>query len=271
MLRAMDDIHEQGGEDVEEFLEMQPHGGALARSKKVNRIGVAFYGEKFESFDKLETLRDLIPLYKAHFYGEKIKNPKATSTDMVRSFNEEVAFPMGRTFFPYMKNISLWKAKWERDIAAQKREASEDPEFGVTVRPTSVRQVLKTRDAQGELVLGTGYNDIEAGLTTLAGELTNDAMQMLRDDQAIGELYDDEVLIKRRNYIVNVFGHVTKLVHGKAALILKASEEKRENAGFMMTLIAKATAGKLSEEEMNALKTTYAVPVPASKNEPILQ
>lgn len=261
-------------EDIEEILTSDsPEHDALEKAKKkVNPVGRAFYGERFETFDKMEAIRDLIPAFKAHFYAERIKDSKLAGKEIINSFNESVAFPLGRTFFPYMTNLRGWKAKWELDIAAQRKEQRVEDELGLAVITprASVKQVLKTRGEGGELVLGTGYGEIEAGLTTLAGELTNDAMQMLRDDQEIGEVYDDEVLIKRRNYIVNVFGHVTKLVHGKAALILKASEEKRENAGFLMSLLAKATSGKLSPEELGALKTTYTVPT-VPQNEPILQ
>lgn len=270
----MDDTHDETeGLIEEEFLFRDDDGDSdkprKPRAKKVNPVGQAYYGEKFEAFDLLEGIRDLIPAFKAHFYAERIKDPKMSGKEIINSFNEMVAFPLNRTFFPYMKNVSLWKAKWERDIAEQKKGQKEEDGLMVITPRASVKQILKTRGENGELVLGTGYGDIEAGLTTLAGELTNDAMQMLRDDQEIGEVYDDEVLIKRRNYIVNVFGHVTKLVHGKAALILKASEEKRENAGFLMSLLAKATAGKLSEEEMGALKTTYTVPT-VQHNEQVL-
>ena len=252
----MDDIN-----DEEEFLSQDDQRNERQRlAKKVNPVGRAFYGEKFVAFDKLEGIRDLIPAFKAHFYSERIKDPKVSGKEIIGIFNEEVAFPNGRTFFPYMTNLSRWKVKWERDIAEQRKGQKEEEGLMIVTPRASVKQILKTRGENGELVLGTGYGEIEAGLTTLAGELTNDAMQMLRDDQEIGEVYDDEVLIKRRNYIVNVFGHVTKLVHGKAALLLKASEEKRENAGFLMSLLAKATSGRLSPEELGALKTTYTVP-----------
>jgi hypothetical protein len=91
---------------------------------------------------------------------------------------------------------------------------------------------------------------------------------MLRDDQELEEIYNDETLMKRRNYIVNVFAHATRLVHGKAALMLKASEEKRNTAGFLMQLLSKATAGKMSDEEMSLLKSAYA-PKQDAESKPI--
>lgn len=244
--------------DVEEFLNASPGQTTQKQRKKdVNPVGRAFYGERFEGFDKMETMRDLLPMFKGFYYDARIRHPQMTGKKIMADFNETVVFPMGRTFFPHMNNLKNWRAKWDLDIANQRKEQTGEEITTVAVRKKTVAQVLKTRDENDNLILGTGYDEIEAGTTTLAGELMNDALQMLRDDQELGEVYDDEVLIKRRNYIVNVFGHVNKLVHGKASLLLKASQEKRENASFLMTLMAKATAGNLSEEEMGALKSTY--------------
>lgn len=269
MLCVMPPEEIQDDSDIEEMLERgSVEDGGKTKPRKVNPVGAQFYGERFVTFDKMDTLRDLIPAFKAHYYETRIRDPKISGKQIMSAFNEQVVFPMGRTFFPHMTNVKNWRAKWDLDIAEQRKEHTGE-EKGLMIRPMSVKQVLKTRGDQGEIVLGgAGYNELEAGATTLAGELMNDAMQMLRDDQEIGEIYEDEVLIKRRNYIVNVFGHVTKLVHGKASLLLKASQEKRENASFLMTLLAKATAGKLSEEEMGSLRTTYTIPKSAETAQP---
>lgn len=270
MLCVMNDEEIQGEEEIEEHLESQSKKGVPKRtSTKVNPVGANFYGEKFVAFDLVENVRDLIPAFKEFYYQSRVKDPAITGKEIIRTFNEETCYPLGRTFFPNMVTLKGWRAKWDKDIAEQRKD-QKDEQMGLTIiKPMGVKQVLKTREV-GEIVLGaTGYGELEAGATTLAGELMNDAMQMLRDDQEIGEIYDDEVLIKRRNYIVNVFGHVTKLVHGKASLLLKASQEKRENASFLMTLLAKATAGKLSEEEMGSLRTTYTTPIkPAEEPQP---
>lgn len=264
---ARDEIQDDSAiEDLLEFGEEE--GDTKQRGKKVKAIdaaGLHFYGEKFVKFDTLGTIRDLIPQFKNFYYEKRIRAPQLSGKAIIQEFNNTVAYPSNRTFFPGMPHLRKWRAMWDADIEQQRRDAGEN---SIVVKPMSVHQVLKTRGEKGELVLGNaGYADLEAGVTTLGGELLNDAMQMLRDDQEIGELYDDEVLIKRRNYMVNVFGHVTKLVHGKASLLLKASQEKRENASFLMTLLAKATAGKLSDTEMQSLRTTYTVPVPKIESE----
>lgn len=118
--------------------------------------------------------------------------------------------------------------------------------------PLKTEQIVATRDSDANLV-APQENDLEQGLRTLAGELTNDAISVLHQDQKLG-LYD----VKRRLYCATVLAHVTKSVHGSASLRLKASAEKRENAGFLMNLLSKAAAGTLTDEEMKVLKASNA-------------
>ena len=177
---------------------------------------------------------------------------------MLQEFNQKHAYPEGLTFHPYATQVKLWRTKWDRDILEKKMEQSVEL-VPSTVR--EIRQIIKTKD--GDKLVVPDDATLEQGVRTLGGELINDAMQMLRDDQNLGELYSDEVLLKRRAFIVNVFAHTTKLVHGKAALMLKASADKRENAGFMMDLLAQATAGTLTDEQMSVLEITAPKPVEA--------
>ncbi len=245
-------------EEKEEQEEGGKKDGKLS-GKKVNPIGRTFYGERFQRFNLLGEIKDLLPAFKEHYYAEKIKDFKKTGGDIIREFNESVCYPEGRTFFPYTNSYKQWRMKWDRDILEKQKVGGLE-----LLDQKQVLQVIKSRNEDNDIVLGAPDDvSLEAGARTLAGELTNDALQMLRDDQALEEIYSDETLMRRRNYIVNVFSHVTKLVHGKAALMLKASQEKRENAGFLMGLLAKATAGKLSDEEMSVLETAY---VPKENN-----
>src|SRR3990167_3518380 len=178
---------------------------------------------------------------------------------------------MGRLFHPSISQVRTWRKKWDLDLIQQMT----DKDIKIIERK-NVHQIIKTRDDNRKLVLGAADDEqLEAGVRTLGGELLNDAMQMLRDDQELEEIYTDETLIKRRNYIVNVFSHATRLVHGKAALMLKASAEKRDTAGFLMSLLARATSGQMSDEEMGLLKSAYAPKLNDSEvvkqNEPATQ
>lgn len=248
-------------EEVEISLEAQAHGGELKRAKKkLDPVALSMYGDRFTGYQKVGEILDLIPVFKEYYYAEKIKNPNAPLYPTIKAFNEESCYPEGKKFHPYPTQLRHWRKKWDLDLMNQREEGREL----VIYEPKKIKQVIKTRGEGGELILGADYGALEQGVGTLAGELINDAAQMLRDDQELEDIYSSEELMKRRAYIVNVFAHTTKLVHGKAALMLKASAEKRENANFLMGLLAKATSGKLSDEEMSMLETTYT---PQPQNE----
>lgn len=220
---------------------------------KIDPVGRAFYGEKFTAYQKIAEIVDLVPAFKDFYYEAKMKDPKRSVGSICREFNDVVTEPLGRIFHPYNSQVRIWRRKWDLDLMQQ----NEDKDL-VIVEKKNIRQLIKTKDENRNIMLGvTGDEELEAGVKTLGGELLNDAMQMLQDDQALEEIYDDDTLVKRRNYILNVFGHVTKLVHGKAALMLKASEEKRNNASFLMTMLASATAGKMTNDQLDMLKSGY--------------
>lgn len=120
-----------------------------------------------------------------------------------------------------------------------------DPTF---MLPLEVREIVEMRIEDGR-VIAPSENNLEAGLRTLAGELTNDAISMLKQDQELGS-YD----VKRRMYMATVLGHVTKTVHGSASLKLKAAAEKRATTTLFVDLLAKASAGTLTDEELKRLK-----------------
>ena len=225
-----------------------------AKPKKRDAVGLHYYGERFERYMRIGEYSDLIAPFKDFYYERKIKNKDLGLLEAVQAFNTEIAYPQDKMFHPYTTQLRRWVQKWNADIMRQQMNMREE----TAITPErEIRQIVKVRGEENAL-MAPNDNDLEAGTRTLGGELLNDAMQMLREDQELEELYDDEVLMKRRNYIVNVFAHATRLVHGKAALMLKASEEKRNNASFLMNLLAKATSGKLSDEEIGLLEHTYA-------------
>ena len=224
----------------------------LTKTKKIDAVGLAYYGTTFTHYLKVGEINDLISAFKDFYYEAKVKDPNCRLSETLQNFNTEICVPLGRVFHPYTAQIRIWRKKWDLDLMQQ----MQDKDLRVIERK-NVHQIIKTRDEDRKLVLGApDDNTLEAGVRTLGGELLNDAMQMLRDDQELEEIYDDETLIKRRNYIVGVFAHATRLVHGKAALMLKASKEKRNTVGFLMDLLAQATSGTLTDEQMALLETT---------------
>lgn len=235
----------------------------LSKPTKIDAVGIAYYGSGFTRYMLLKEVTDLIPAFKDFYYAAKIKDPNVRLSLILQNFNTEICEPLERKFHPHTLNVRTWRAKWDLDLMQQ----MQDKDLKLIERK-NVHQVIKTRNEDRTLVLGAPQdNELEAGVRTLGGELLNDAMQMLRDDQELDEIYDDETLIKRRNYIVNVFAHATRLVHGKAALMLKASEEKRNTASFLMDLLAQATSGQLNDEQLSLLETAIPKKVEITQNE----
>ena len=231
----------------------------LERATKKRKKRDAWYGERFQGYMKLEECRKLIPSFKDFYYTKRAMDEACGMEVIVRLFDIEYCEPRGLMFFPSRQNLRKWIDKWDADIKNQLAVGK-----ALDKRP-EVIQLARTRDADDKLLAEAPMDQtLEGGLRTLAGELMNDAVTMLREDQANPEIYEDEVLVKRKNYVVNVFGHITKMVQGKAALLLKASEEKRANAGFLMDLLAKAQSGKLTDGDISMLKSAYPEPAPAA-------
>jgi hypothetical protein len=245
-------------EDEEIQLEIDEEMGGvegvkdkLQKKTKKFRDGLSYYGETFRGFQLKKEWEETLPSYRDFYMDAKTLDPNANNKAIVRQFNEEICVPSGVRFHPNLSQLWIFNKKWDYELSKER----ETP--GLAVQRKEIAQFIKTKTELGEH-LPPADNSLEAGVRTLGGELLNDAFQMLKDDQELGDIYDNETLIKRRNYVVGVFGHVTKMVQGKAALMLKASQEKRENAGFLMDILSKATSGTLTEEDMTLLKSAYA-------------
>lgn len=199
----------------------------------------------YENFDgryhKIHEIRDLIPQFKTFYYAEKRGDPSKSAIKIINAYNAQIA-PL--TFFPWEKQYKLWRKKWDAELLAIE---------GYQEQQKEVRQLIKIRDEENALIIPTD-DSLENGAKTLAGELLNDAMSILKKDQADEELYEDEIIVKRRNYVLNVYNYVTRSSHSKEALRLKSNAEKRETMGFLMDLMSRATAGKMTDEELDLLK-----------------
>lgn len=262
-----DTIEVFGGEDdlindaADEQDEREEEVKKKVRSFAIDPVGRTLYGEKFERFQKLDDYKHLIPAFKEHYYKCRIENPKCTLSSITLSFlaaieHEEVGF------YPYPNALRNWRKKWDKDILEKK-----GMQMAVITTKKNVQQVLKTRQSEdgGVVQYGTpSYESLEESLQTFGGELMNDAMQQLRSDQDSEDMFESDELMRRKGYVLQVFSHVTKMVHGKAAILLKASQEKRENANFIMDLMKKSTSGEMSVEDIQALKATYAPGAPVT-------
>lgn len=201
----------------------------------------SFYENFDGNYHRVGEITDLIPQFKAFYYAEKRKDANKSAIRIINDFNKQIS-PF--TFFPWEKQYRLWRKKWDAELLATEGFLQERKE---------IQQLVRLRDAQDAPMVPT-EETLEAGAKSLAGELLNDAMGILKKDQDYEEAYEDEIIVKRRNYVLNVFNHVTKSVHSKEALRIKSNADKRQTAGFLMDLLSRATAGKMTDEEMEILK-----------------
>lgn len=199
----------------------------------------------YENFDgryhKVSELRDLIPQFKAFYYAEKRKDPSMSAIKIINAYNAQIT-PL--TFFPWEKQYKLWRKKWDAELLAIE---------GYQEQQREVRQLIRVRDEQNALIVPSD-DSLEAGAKTLGGELLNDALSILKKDQEEEDLYEDEIIVKRRNYVLNVYNYITRSAHSKEALRLKSNDDKRQTMGFLMDLMSMATAGKLTDEDMELLR-----------------
>ncbi len=203
----------------------------------------------YEGFDghyhKVGEIRDLIPQFKAFYYADKRKDPSRSAIKIINDFNRQIT-PL--TFFPWEKQYRLWRKKWDAELLAEQ---------GYKIQQREMRQLVKLQDAQNATIVPDEHA-LELGAHTLAGELLNDAVGILKRDQDSEDVYEEEILIKRRNYVLNVFNYVMRAVHTKETLKIKSNAEKRETLGFLTELINRSTAGKITEDEMELLKQSVA-------------
>lgn len=229
----------ESGEELESGLEPQPQGGALKRDKY----------PKYKGFDgryrKLEEVRDRIPAFRDFYIKYRFESGvKLSAMKIVDMFNETT--PPG-DFFPQPAMYQRWRKMWEAE-------------------QTGLIKTAETRLAEREKLSivsreGATMDTLEEGMNSLGAELANDAIQTLRDTQDREEYFDDEVVVKRKQYALNVFAYVTKAAHSKTALKIKMQGEARESAGFMLDLIRRATAGNLSKEEVDMLRGSVRVEI----------
>lgn len=217
------------------------------QSENGNTKRFSFY-ENFDGhYHKIGELKELIPQFKMFYYAEKRKEPERSAIKIINDFNGQIT-PL--TFFPWEKQYRSWRKKWDAELIAEQSYKQQQREM---------RQIIKLRDEQNAVIVPDEYA-LEVGTHTLAGELLNDAMDILKRDQENEDSYNEEILVKRRSYILNVFNYVTKAVHGKEALKLKSNADKRGTFGFLAALINRSTAGKITDDEMTLLKQSVSQP-----------
>lgn len=233
----------ESGAEKETSLESQPQGGALKREKYPKYKG--FDGR----FRRLDEVRDRIPAFRDFFIKYRFESgSKLSAMKIVDMFNDIT--PPG-DFFPQPAMYQRWRKQWEAEQAGLIKTAE------TRLAERSKFQIINPE--------GATIEKLEDSMTTLGAELANDAIQTLRDTQEREEYFEDEVVVKRKAYALNVFAFVTKAAHSKTALRIKQQGEARETAGFMLDLIRRATAGNLKQEEIDMLRGSVRIEVDTTK------
>lgn len=222
-------------------------------------VGYSMYGPSFIKYQKIEEYRDLIQPFKEYYYARKKENVNATLSGIVKDFNETLVdkLPNGltdrRKFHPYTSQLRTWRKKWDTDILDQ---------MGLIIpadaTKSHINKVIKTRQEEdSNKYYIPDYKSLEGAVQTLGGELINDAFVQMEEDRKNSEDFSPEELMKRKKHILDVFSGVSKMVQGKANLLLKESQEKREEAGFIMDFMRAAASGSLKPEDIEDLKKVY--------------
>lgn len=222
---------------VQEMQEPQAHGGSLKR--RSYPVYKNFDGQ----YRKLQELRHRIPEFR-DFYIQKrfVGKEKLSAIKIVDQFNELYPHKEGELpFFPNPGMYQRWRKRWDAEQTGLVKTAE------VRLAEREEARLINTDDPHPMEIL-------EERVNTLGAELANDAMQTLRETQDREEYFDDEVVVKRKQYALNVFAYITKAAHSKATLDLKRHAEGRETAGFMLDILRRANAGKLSSDEIAVLR-----------------
>jgi len=208
------------------------------------KVPFKYYEANFDGrYMRLDEIREFIAQFKEYYYEKKMENPNLASRKIINDFNTTIH---PNKFHPYTQQFRRWRKRWDEEIISRLEGARvylDSPEV----------KAIQTRDEQNNLLVPS-EKELESGAKNLAGELMNDAMTMLKGDQQNEDLFEDEVLIKRRQYVLSVFNYVIRAVNAKDALNIKRNQEKRETAGFLMDLVRRSTAGGISENDMSLLK-----------------
>ena len=244
----MDTELENGEVEISESLEDQPQGGKLKRRKREFKL----YGDDWDGdFMKVAEMASLIPSFKEYYFLCRRADMKASAIQIVIDFNEKIR-PL--RFYPYPTQYQSWRKKWDRQMLLEL--GFEETRIAEAKR---IRDVVKVRDEERAVTLVPSEDELEGGIKTLGGMLVNDAVSMLQDDKELEDLYTSDEMVKRKTYALNVFAHVTRHVQGKEALKIKKHAEGRETAGFLMNLLNRAKAGKVSESDMAVLENAVTV------------
>ncbi|MBT9151004.1 MAG: hypothetical protein DDT40_01185 [candidate division WS2 bacterium] len=108
-----------------------------------------------------------------------MEDPSWKNIKLIDAFNELTNPP--RKFFPTIDMYKRWRRKWDDEIAQKI--------FGAKLSKIE-KKIIVTSNERNELIPPSD-NELEMGGKILAGELMNDAMNILKKDQVVDERRDE--------------------------------------------------------------------------------
>lgn len=223
---------------------------------KFDPVGFSMFGDSFIGYQKIEEYRHLIQPFKEYYYARKMEDLESKVSNIVKDFNDTLKCDetgVRERFHPYTSQLRTWRKKWDTDILDS---------MGIIVPADStkshINKVIKTRQQEDtNKYFVPDYSDLESGIQTLGGELINEAFVQMEDDRRNSEDYSSDELMKRKKHVLDIFSGVSKMVQGKANILLKASAEKREEAGFILDFMRAAASGSLKPDDIEDMKKMY--------------
>lgn len=218
----------------------------MEESTKKNPIkALAEPYENFSGFQKQSDYLDILPQFREFYIEKKLENLKCSNIELINEFNRKIA-PV--KFHPYLDQYRRFRKNW--DVAVNSKILEGKANLKSVIEMDSAIQM---RNSDG-VKRRPAYDEIEEGSRTLAGELINDGLNVLKDTQ----LNEEEMGVKEkseaRKYVLGVFQHITRMSQGKEALELKKNAEKREQATFLMDLLKQGQSGKVDKDDLKLLK-----------------
>jgi hypothetical protein len=188
------------------------------------------------TYQRVGEIAHLVHSFRDFWKEAKRLSPNRTRAQILEQFGLSI---LPQTFNPFPNQLTSWEKKWGYEM---ERDHSK-PTFSADGVP-----VIRTDES---LMMGA---TLGSKSKRLADVLMDDALRMLNEDE---DEYSAETNIKRKDHAMKVMAHVWKLDQKDQELALKRNADKRESAGFLMNLVRKATAGKLTENELELMRGSF--------------
>lgn len=214
-----------------------------------------------QRYTRVDEYKDLLPIFREYYLSHRKLG--WSKRELMSNFRIDITEPLDRIFLPPSQEVDKFIKKWEREIYVEQQRKKLEKTDAITLaaHPTDSLLPPSTLTDPEAVKVEVKRRDIEESLKTLSEMLVEDATKVIQnaDDDV-----DDELLVKKKNYALNVARHLIAGVQKDKLIALKKNADTRDSAHFLMGLMSKAMAGKLSGDELEILD---AVKVQDTKDE----